>query len=861
MKKILQVGLVAVLAFLMLASGVNGEEKDDTYIHITNETGLYVNEEGELFVWGNIKQLTIQDQTGILYTPLKVMDGVSKAESTRAGIFVLTKDGDLLYGSKYQSLPEDLDRGDGFIIINQHVLDFDTDGSQLCVISSDQRLWVTKNNDIEWTISSGSGGFTFKHLLNDVMAVSVSENDKTFDSSLADSYIYVIKTDHSLWSTKNDFSNKIADNIIKIRGGDNFVYMIDKDHVLYGWGDGGNYTLPYKSDFTVKPVVLDEDVLDVFPSEGFNGDYSSHLVLKTDGIIYDFYMGTMTPVLEGVKDFYYDTNLIYRASDNKVHTLGANLNGTLGIGNTYHYKEPVLIGQGMKDVSIGDTYGIALTREGIPLLWGDFGYGHRLDSPAPIYGDLIKNAVSLESVRTGHYYRDYYSKIVGEDYTYYFKMTSSTLSEEDSRIFNADDYFDGALTRTSIKRSKPDKYDFRLQDGLDVYVITKDGKLETNDPLVFSDYSKHVNHGVKDFNVYGISYFLLNTSGQVYQWYENTNDYAEDESLLTPKLIAEDVVSLDVIAFNTFILKGSGDYLICHETNPFSSDRYEDFNLVTSHVKAIDGYLALKEDGGLYDYENVVKGHNFNDMSANLQIPDRILEDVIKFSRGKYVSAAITSNGNLYTWGENSSSVIGNGLPCYTLQPQSPVFPLEDYKGIEAYLLDVKPSHPYYEAMNFFYMKKLVTGYPDMTMKADNDITRAEVAAIISKTFGLEMTSKKRSFTDIDDHWAKDYVMIMGSNDVFSGYEDGSFGVNKNILKCELFTVLSNMTGGLSEDIDKDKFAQKAWYYPYLYDMKAKGILNQEELDLMIETATHNSSRGLVMEVLFRAYLAGLIIT
>lgn len=55
--------------------------------------------------------------------------------------------------------------------------------------------------------------------------------------------------------------------------------------------------------------------------------------------------------------------------------------------------------------------------------------------------------------------------------------------------------------------------------------------------------------------------------------------------------------------------------------------------------------------------------------------------------------------------------------------------------------------------------KGIVNGYPDGTFKPDAPITRAELAKILSLTFGFEATNEK-SYNDVaDDSWYKDYVM------------------------------------------------------------------------------------------------------
>ncbi|WP_193774391.1 S-layer homology domain-containing protein [Vallitalea guaymasensis] len=88
--------------------------------------------------------------------------------------------------------------------------------------------------------------------------------------------------------------------------------------------------------------------------------------------------------------------------------------------------------------------------------------------------------------------------------------------------------------------------------------------------------------------------------------------------------------------------------------------------------------------------------------------------------------------------------------------------------------------------------KPYISGYDDGTFVPDNYITRAELAAMISKLLYTPSKINKVSFRD-DDIWAKEYIQKLASYGYVKGYEDGSFKPNNYITRAELAKILINI--------------------------------------------------------------------
>lgn len=93
-----------------------------------------------------------------------------------------------------------------------------------------------------------------------------------------------------------------------------------------------------------------------------------------------------------------------------------------------------------------------------------------------------------------------------------------------------------------------------------------------------------------------------------------------------------------------------------------------------------------------------------------------------------------------------------------------------------------------------------IVGYPDGTFGPERNITRAEFATIATR-FASLMDDSGATFSDIDGHWSKSYVLKAATAGWISGYPDGTFLPEKNITRAEAFTIINNV---LSRSVNKE---------------------------------------------------------
>ncbi len=116
-------------------------------------------------------------------------------------------------------------------------------------------------------------------------------------------------------------------------------------------------------------------------------------------------------------------------------------------------------------------------------------------------------------------------------------------------------------------------------------------------------------------------------------------------------------------------------------------------------------------------------------------------------------------------------------------------------------------ANPYVQALT---EANVISGFPDSTFRPDQEMTRAQFAAILSGGFPKDAVREPIQFSDVPaDHWAAGAIASAYSRGFLSGYPDGTFGLNQPITRLE---VLLSLVSGLGIDTtDADSEALQAF--------------------------------------------------
>lgn len=119
---------------------------------------------------------------------------------------------------------------------------------------------------------------------------------------------------------------------------------------------------------------------------------------------------------------------------------------------------------------------------------------------------------------------------------------------------------------------------------------------------------------------------------------------------------------------------------------------------------------------------------------------------------------------------------------------------------------DVLESDSYYHAVNRLCDLGIISGYSDGSFGADRTITRAEFTKIVVCMMDKEEEALANAtfsgFSDVAvDFWATPYINYAVSQDILSGYSDGTFCPDKTITFAEALTVLLRTAGYTEKEV------------------------------------------------------------
>lgn len=157
-----------------------------------------------------------------------------------------------------------------------------------------------------------------------------------------------------------------------------------------------------------------------------------------------------------------------------------------------------------------------------------------------------------------------------------------------------------------------------------------------------------------------------------------------------------------------------------------------------------------------------------------------------------------------------------------------------DFKDIE----DTRWSN---NAISTMSKLGIVNGYEDGTFGPDKAITRAEFATIAAR-FEEQEVENSVSFTDIEGHWAEEYIKEVAALQWVNGYEDGTFRPQNSITRAEVMTIVNRMLQRsvsseyiLSDAVFWTDNDESAWYYEAVmeatnsheYERLAEGMIEE----------------------------------
>ncbi len=113
-------------------------------------------------------------------------------------------------------------------------------------------------------------------------------------------------------------------------------------------------------------------------------------------------------------------------------------------------------------------------------------------------------------------------------------------------------------------------------------------------------------------------------------------------------------------------------------------------------------------------------------------------------------------------------------------------------------------------AISTLYNAGILAGYPDGTFRPSDPISRAEFATIAAKFDELELENTTK-FTDITGHWAEKYITSAEIKGWVNGYPDMTFKPEQDITRAESMTLVNNV---LERAVPEENIHPDAMFWP-----------------------------------------------
>lgn len=161
--------------------------------------------------------------------------------------------------------------------------------------------------------------------------------------------------------------------------------------------------------------------------------------------------------------------------------------------------------------------------------------------------------------------------------------------------------------------------------------------------------------------------------------------------------------------------------------------------------------------------------------------------------------------------------------------------PFVDIKGLETK-----------EYITHLHDAGIIDGLPDGSFSPNSLISRAEFMVIMVKALGIEgRTENVKRFSDIDKHWAKEYILLAANNGLISGYEDGTVKPDKTITVSEVSAILAkSFSYKTTNNAIYSKVKQGKWYSNSVKKMFDVGVLTVKDTIYKSFDEESNISRG-----------------
>ena len=151
-----------------------------------------------------------------------------------------------------------------------------------------------------------------------------------------------------------------------------------------------------------------------------------------------------------------------------------------------------------------------------------------------------------------------------------------------------------------------------------------------------------------------------------------------------------------------------------------------------------------------------------------------------------------------------------------------------------------------------------VKGYEDNAFRPNKGVNRAEFITMLARALKLPDSGKSMDFKDADKipAWAQSFVVQAVESGIISGYQDGTFGPEKELNRAEMVAMIVRASGIKVNPNAKLSFADTknipAWAVPYVAAAVEAGLVSGvgQNRFAPLQVATRAESVALIIGLL-----------
>jgi len=106
---------------------------------------------------------------------------------------------------------------------------------------------------------------------------------------------------------------------------------------------------------------------------------------------------------------------------------------------------------------------------------------------------------------------------------------------------------------------------------------------------------------------------------------------------------------------------------------------------------------------------------------------------------------------------------------------------------------DVPEDHWAARAIAYATQLGIINGTPSGEFKGNDKVTRAQFAVMIARAFGIDATGVTNSFSDTEGHWAAAYINALHQLGIVNGVGNGEFQPDREITRAEMAVILTRV--------------------------------------------------------------------